>query len=70
MDTLNNLFTPFPPSSLPLMNIQNEIYQEQPVHMTSNQQIRKSENIYAISKLLVLNGIFFVQTLHTKQNNL
>lgn len=52
------------------MNIQNEIYQEQPVHMTSNQQIRKSENIYVISKLLVLNGIFFVQTLHTKQNNL
>lgn len=35
------LFIPFPPSSLPVMNILYKIYQEQAVHMTSNQEIRK-----------------------------
>ena len=65
-----NLFMHFPPSSLPLMKIQHKSYQVQPIHMASNQQIRKSENIYVTSKLLVLGDFFHAQTLHTRQNNL
>lgn len=70
MDILNKSIHTLPPSSLPLMNIQYKIYQEQLVHMTSNQQIRRSENIHVISKLVILSVFFFVQTLHTNQNNL